>query len=88
LGTLGGRMSNEANDKIYDKINDEVSELWCLPSRPDLEADCCNYVWEHYEENNIATLVISFLSKLCYDAVSSDDIKYLAKLEEIEKNGI
>ena len=71
-------MSNEANDKIYDKINDEVSELWCLPSRPDLEADCCNYVWEHYEENN----------KLCYDAVSSDDIKYLAKLEEIEKNGI
>ena len=42
-------MSNEANDIIKDKIGEEVAELWCLPARPDLEVDCCDYIWEHYD---------------------------------------
>jgi len=72
-------MSNEANDIIKDKISEEVAELWCLPARPDLEADCCDYIWEHYEENTIANLVIAFLSTHCDSAVSSKDLEHMSR---------
>jgi len=71
-------MSNEANDIIKDKIGEEVAELWCLPARPDLEVDCCDYIWEHYDENTIANLVIAFLSTHCDTAISSKDIEAMS----------
>ena len=71
-------MSNEANDIIKDKIGEEVAELWQLPTRPDLEADCCDYIWEHYDENTIANLIIAFLSTHCDTAVSSKDIEAMS----------
>ena len=72
-------MSNEANDIIKDKIGEEVAKLWCLPARPDLEADCCDYVWEHYDENTIVILVIAFLSTHCANAISSQDLEHMAR---------
>ena len=72
-------MSNEANDIIKDKIGEEVAELWCLPARPDLEADCCDYIWEHYDENTIVNLVIAFLSTHCANAISSQYLEHMAR---------
>ena len=41
-------MSNEANDKIIDEVRTYVGNVWVLPNRPDLEADCIEYVYENY----------------------------------------
>ena len=71
-------MSNQNNELIMEYIGEEVAELWQLPTRPDLEADCCDYVWEHYDENTISNLIIAFLSTHCDTAVSSKDIEAMS----------
>ena len=71
-------MSNEFNERILETISEVVAELWQLPTRPDLEADCCDYVWEHYDENTISNLIIAFLSTHCDTAISSKDIEAMS----------
>tara|TARA_R110000787_G_scaffold11788_1_gene38677 strand:- start:889 stop:1176 length:288 start_codon:yes stop_codon:yes gene_type:complete len=87
LGTLGEVMSNEANDKLIDEVNDYVCNVWALPTRPDLEADCIEYVYEHYMDSEalkpLHELVIEFLSNHCLDAVSSDDLEHMAMEERM-----
>ena len=38
----------KANDKIMDEVREYVTNVWVLSSRPDLEADCIDYVYENY----------------------------------------
>ena len=78
-------MSHESNDKIADIIGDTVSIIWKIEGRPDLEADCCDYVFERFDEDTIENLVIEFLSSLCYQALSNQDLKFIAdeKVKEI-----
>ena len=78
-------MSNEENKRLQEFISETVGETWQLPTRPDLEADCVDYVWEHWDkelpyhdEVYVKFLVIQFLSYHCREAVSSQDIEYMA----------
>jgi len=77
-------MSNETNEELKDLIRDSVHELWKLPSRPDLEDDCCTYVLENYGEASIIHMLIEFLSNHCSQAVSSEDLKHISKENENE----
>ena len=80
-------MSNEFKERLMEYVSDTVGEVWILRSRPDLEKDCVNYVWkkrdteayEYLDDEIIKDLVIKFLSNLCRDAVSSQDIEYMAQ---------
>ncbi len=84
-------MSNEAKERLQEFISETVGETWQLPTRPDLEADCVDYVWEHWDkelpyhdEVYVRFLVIQFLSYHCREAVSSQDVEYMA-MEQMEK---
>ena len=84
-------MSCEAKEKLQEFISETVGETWQLPTRPDLEADCVDYVWEHWDkelpyhdEVYVRFLVIQFLSYHCREAVSSQDVEYMA-MEQMEK---
>ena len=79
-------MSCEVKERLQEFISDTVGETWQLPTRPDLEADCVDYVWEHWDkelpyhdEVYVRFLVIQFLSYHCRDAVSSQDLDYMAQ---------
>ena len=80
-------MSNEFKDELMEYVSDTVGEIWSLTSRPDLEKDCVDYVWEqrdtgtyeYLDDEIIKDLVIKFLSNLCRDAVSSQDLEYMAQ---------
>ena len=80
-------MSNEFKERLMEYVSDTVGEIWSLTSRPDLEKDCVDYVWEqqgmethkYLDDEQIKDLVIKFLSNLCRDAVSSQDIEYMAQ---------
>jgi len=72
-------MSNESNNRISDIIGETVSEIWKIEGRPDLEADCCDYVFERFDEDTIKNLVIEFLSLHCQQALSNKDLKFIAK---------
>ena len=79
-------MSCEATERLQEFISETVGETWQLPTRPDLEADCVDYVWEHWDkelpyhdEVYVRFLVIQFLSNHCRDAVSSQDLDYMAQ---------
>jgi len=80
-------MSNEFKDELMEYVSDTVGDIWSLTSRPDLEKDCVDYVWEqrymetheYLDDEQIKDLVIKFLSNLCRDAVSSQDIEYMAQ---------
>jgi hypothetical protein len=75
-------------NEIVLYVKEEVKHLWHLESRPDLEKDCVDFIlnqWgEHvvlsdeFEEDNdyLAYLVVKFLSNLCGDAVSSEDLEF------------
>ena len=74
-------MSCEVKERLQEFISETVGETWQLSTRPDLEADCVDYVWEHYDkelpyhdEVYVNFLVIQFLSNHCRDAVSSQDL--------------
>jgi len=76
-------MSNEFREQILEYISDTVGELWQLDTRPDLEKDCVDFIvsqWgDDYDNDYLAYLVVKFLSNLCRDAVSSQDIEYMAQ---------
>ena len=42
-------MSNQSKDELQGYIRDAVSERWQLPTRPDLEKDCVDYVWDVWD---------------------------------------
>ena len=69
-------------NEIVLYVEEEVKHLWQLESRPDLEKDCVDFIvnqWgEHEDKDYLAYLVIKFLSNLCRDAVSSQDLEYMA----------
>ena len=69
-------------NEIILYVEEEVEHLWQLESRPDLEKDCVDFIvnqWGEHEDNDyLAYLVVKFLSNLCGDAVSSQDLEYMA----------
>jgi len=69
-------------NEIVLYVEEEVKHLWQLESRPDLEKDCIDFIvnqWGEHEDNDyLAYLVVKFLSNLCGDAVSSQDLEYMA----------
>lgn len=77
-------MSHEINSTIMDNMRDNVHELWVLDSRPDLEDDCLQYCYENIH-TPVYSAMIEFLSKHCGQAVSSQDLKFIAdeKVKEI-----
>ena len=82
-------MSNQSQEELMEYIRDTVSKEWQLPNRPDLETDCINYIWnkwdtEMYYKDDVYVnyLVIQFLSYHCREAVSSEDIDFMALAEK------
>tara|TARA_B110000285_G_C14767103_1_gene442283 strand:+ start:347 stop:589 length:243 start_codon:yes stop_codon:yes gene_type:complete len=67
-------------NEIVLYVKEEVKRLWQLESRPDLEKDCVDFIlnqWGEHEDNDyLAYLVVKFLSTLCGDAVSSEDLEF------------
>jgi len=67
-------------NEIVLYVKKEVKHLWHLESRPDLEKDCVDFIlnqWgEHKDNDYLAYLVVKFLSNLCRDAVSSEDLEF------------
>ena len=78
-------MSNEFREQLLEYISDTVGDVWQLETRPDLEKDCVDYVIDKFEDgwskddDFIKYLVIQFLSNHCRDAVSSQDLDYMAQ---------
>lgn len=79
-------MSCEFREQLLEYIGDTVADVWQLESRPDLEKDCIDYVVEQFDDDGyskdddfIKYLVIQFLSNHCRDAVSSQDLDYMAQ---------
>ena len=83
-------MSNIFKEQMLEYISETVGELWQLETRPDLEKDCLEYVLDQFNLNEdfskdddfIKYLVIKFLSDHCRDAVSSQDLDYMAKQQQ------
>ena len=81
-------------EELMEYIGEVVEEKWQLPNRPDLREDCINYIWEHWndegEKENVSRfnyeqevfLVKQMLSYHCREAVSSQDIEYMALAEK------
>ncbi len=81
-------------EELMKYIGEVVEEKWQLPNRPDLREDCINYIWEHWtdegEKESVYSfdydyavfLLIQFLSYHCREAVSSQDIEYMAVAEK------
>ena len=55
----------------------DMHELWVLDDRPDLEADCAEFVLEH-DHLSVHQAIINFLSSHCQSAVSSQDLDKMA----------
>ena len=79
-------MSNDSNERLQEFISEGVSIRWQLPTRPDLEKDCIDYVWDkwdkevpYHDETYLTFLFTQFLSNHCRDAVSSQDLDYMAQ---------
>ena len=66
-------------------VENLVTKAWQLPSRPDLLKDCIGFVVGRHETTDghdyITHLIIKFLSSHCTQAVSSQDLEYMAKEE-------
>ena len=74
-------------NEIVLYVEEEVKHLWQLESRPDLEKDCVDFIvsqWgdDYPDRDYLAYLVVKFLSNLCGDAVSSQDLEYMALAEK------
>ena len=73
-------MSNQ-----FEVVKNLVTKAWQLPSRPDLLKDCIEFVAVRHETTDghdyITHLIIKFLSSHCTQAVSSQDLEYMAKEE-------
>jgi hypothetical protein len=70
-------MSNEINSTLMDNMRDNVHELWVIEGRPDLEDDCLQYCYDNIDRP-VPITMIEFLSKHCYQALSSADYKQRA----------
>jgi hypothetical protein len=83
-------MSNIFKEQMLEYISETVGELWQLETRPDLEKDCLEYILDQFNSNEelskdddfIKYLMIKFLSDHCKDAVSSQDLDYMAKQQQ------
>ena len=66
-------------------VENLVTKAWQLPNRPDLLKDCIEFVAVRHETTDghdyITHLIIKFLSSHCSQAVSSQDVEYMAKEE-------
>ena len=66
-------------------VKNLVTKAWQLPSRPYLLKDCIEFVAVRHETTDghdyITHLIIKFLSSHCSQAVSSQDVEYMAKEE-------
>ena len=66
-------------------VTNLVTKAWQLPNRPDLLKDCIEFVAVRHETTDrhdyITHLIIKFLSSHCTQAVSSQDLEYMAKEE-------
>ena len=76
-------------EELMYYIEEEVTKKWQLPNRPDLKEDCVNYIWERWHNEDmgkddiyVVYLLIQFLSYHCREAVSSQDIEYMAIAEK------
>ena len=71
-------------------VENLVTKAWQLPSRPDLLKDCIDFVADKHETTDghdyITHLIIEFLSSHCSQAVSSQDLDYMAKEKANEKS--
>jgi len=68
-------------------VENLVTKAWQLPSRPDLLKDCIEFVLNNTKEvAGVNELVIKFLSSHCSQAVSSQDLDYMAKEKRNEKS--
>jgi len=67
-------------------VTNLVIKAWQLPNRPDLLKDCIEFVAVRYETTDghdyITHLIIKFLSSHCTQAISSEDLDYMAKGKE------
>ena len=63
-------------------VENLVTKAWQLPSRPDLLKDCIEFVAVRHETTDghdyITHIIIKFLSSHCSQAVSSQDLDYMA----------
>jgi len=79
-------MSNEFREQVLEYVSDTVGEMWQLDTRPDLEKDCIDFIVDEYVDEGFSKddlyinfLIIKFLSNHCRDAVSSQDLEYMAQ---------
>ena len=64
-------------------VENLVTKAWQLPNRPDLLKDCIEFVLNNTKEvAGVNELVIKFLSSHCTQAVSSQDLEYMANQQE------
>lgn len=56
---------------------DELDKLWVLTDRPDLRLDCIDYILEN-DKLSVPKAIIMYLSSLCADAISSEDLDRMA----------
>ena len=64
-------------------VTNLVTKAWQLPSRPDLLKDCIEFVLNNTKEvAGVNELVIKFLSSHCSQAISSQDLEYMANQQE------
>ena len=75
------KMSNEINSTVMDNMRDNVHELWVIDGRPDLEYDCLQYCYDNIDRP-VPITMIEFLSKHCYQALSSKDYEHMARENE------
>ena len=66
-----------------------LENKWELVHRQDLFRDCINYVTKELEadkrqatNDNVIIIAFKFLQTLCSNAVSSEDLDYMAKEKE------
>jgi hypothetical protein len=75
-------MSNEINSTLMDNMRDNVHELWVMDGRPDLEDDCLQYCYDNIDRP-VPITMIEFLSKHCYQALSSKDYEHMARENDV-----
>ena len=82
-------MSNEFREQVLEYVSDTVGEMWQLNTRPDLEQDCVDFIVDEYVDEGFSKddlyinfLMIKFLSNHCRDAVSSQDLEYMAQQQQ------
>ena len=78
-------MGLNSEEKLIweEEIVEFLGEYWTMEGRPDLFRDMIEHVLKVYPDDNFDMQVIlgeafEFLQTLCRDAVSSQDLEYMA----------